>query len=482
MPVAKSRKQTPGGVPLLLLWLALLAMLISLFGLLRTANIANERVNELQASWQLVQDGPVEGSELIATDILMQRVQVPVPALAEAAYWSLGLGIISALLVVWLVLSTRYPLKGSSGLENSLDSKEEAAVIKLMDEMAPLASGDLRVRATVSETATGSLADAFNYAISEMQWLVSSVGKSSEQVNNAIDRSRQSARHVADACAEQSRQIHRSSNELLSMSAAMSELAADAADSSVAAQATVEQVEKGSDALLATLKRLSSIHEEADVTTKLMYRLKENVAAIDERAGVIEEVARQTDLLALNTTIRASAGSRSASVGDAAADLGRLSDEVAQLADVLGQATKDIISLTRTISLDAADTVQSMEHTTSEIASGVQQTQAASDALDTIYLDAQTVRARVVDMTEKTVTQSGTVAKLTEYMDLINRITRQTSNRVTGNAESLDELQELAAELRQSVSDFRLPAQLSEDAEPAETSKARKAANRAAII
>ncbi len=487
-------------VPFVLLLLALLALLVSLLGLARTASITAVRMDELQVSWQAVQDGSVEGSELVATNRLMNRAKVPVPAVQSAAQWSLGLTLVSLALLAWVVVVARRANRSNVAAKQGRDNHEQAAVLKLMDEIAPLASGDLRVRASVSDTLAGSLADAFNYAVSELRWLVGTMRHSALQVTESVERSRESAKVVARACAEQSGEIHRSSNFLLSMSGTMAELSADAADSSVAAQAAVEQAEHGVHALEASLNRLSAIRDEADRTTRLMNRLADNVSAIDDRVSVVEEVAKRTDLLALNTTIRASAGSSSSSVTSAAADLGQLSDEVSQLAEVLGQATRDIGSLTRTISQDAADTVQSMEHTTAQLVIGMEQTSAANIALTAIHRDSLSLRECIVTMADKTVKQSGVVRELTANMDAINRITSQTAEGVKTNAESLNDLQELAGELRQSLSDFRLPAKPSNNSDVPSRfgmgrdtsasdsgavtqapSKARQAANRAVI-
>jgi len=470
------------GVPFVLLMLALFALLVSLFGLQRTAGIANERLSELQTAWAAVQDGTVEGSELVAANRMMERVGVPVPVVQNSARWSLGLALLSLALFAWLVIAARRANQAKIEYEDGQERNEQAAILKLLDEMAPLASGDLRVRATVTEAMTGALADAFNYAVSELRWLVGTMGHSAQQVDESIKRSRDAAHVVARACSEQTEQIHRSSNYLLTMSASMAELSADAAESAQAAQAAVDKADSGVEALDGSLRRLSIIRDEADATTRLMHRLADNVRAIDEQVLAVEDIAKRTDLLALNTTIRASAGSRTLSAPDAAADLGRLSDEVAQLAEILGQATRDIGSLTRTISQDAGDTVQSMEHTTAELAAGVEQSQQASVALHAIRSDSQMVRQRVASMAEKTVEHSSIVRQLSENMDSISRITQQTSEGVNANAESLNELQELANELQLSLSDFRLPAKPSPDRKHMNTpSDARRAAERAVI-
>lgn len=476
----KRSNQRRLGAPLICLALSLLALIVSIVSLFNTASIANRYAVEFQTTWQALQNGPVEGSEIVAANRLMSSVLSPTQQLQDGAMLSLGLCGLCFVLFCWLIYAVRRTQLEQTSAQVDQEFSEHAAVIKLSDEISPLASGDLRTIATVSESATGSLAEAFNHAISELRWLVSLLGSSAEHLSDSVNRSRHTAEKVSVACAEQSRQIHRSSNHLFSMSATMSGLSADASESTLAAQTAVNKAEAAGLALGASLKTLSAIRDEADNTTRLMHRLADNVEAIDERVVRVQEVAKQTDLLALNTTIRASAGSRHASANDAAADLGRLSDEVAQLAEVLGQTTRDIGSLTRIISQDASETVKSMEHIAAELVSGVQQTQHANDALFVIQGNSRALHERVLVMTERCLEQSGTVRQLTENMDQLNQITDQASEGVALSSSSLDELQELSTELRQRMAEFQLP-----NTEPASSHKAdlpsaaRRAADRA---
>lgn len=486
--VTYSSRRSKFSVPFVLLMLTMVALMVSLMGLARTSALASERMNQLQVAWEAVQDGSVEGSELVVTDRLMDRLRMPVPAMRNAAYWSLGLTLLSMLLFAWFLASNRRADELEAVAGERREQIEQAALLKLLDEMAPLASGDLRVRATVGDTMTGALADGFNYTISELRWLVGVIEHAAEQINKAIQRSHSTAESVTRACTEQSGEIHRSSNQLLSMSGSLSEVTSDATDASFSVLKTVEQAERGTKALSVSFNRLAAIRQEADQATRLMQRLAENVAAIDDRVQVIRDIAGRTDLLALNTTIRASASTRAASTAEATADLGRLSDEVTQLADVLGQATRDIFTLTRTISQDAADAVKSMNYTCVELAASVAQTQKASDALHGIRQVSESVQQRVAAIADRSAEQTGIVHKLTENLDAINHITRRTSDTVSGNADSLGELAELSDELKQSLSDFRMPAKPARgnaaavrETDTAKPSLARKAADRAAL-
>jgi len=396
--------------------------------------------------------------------------------LSRLALVCLALAALATALAWWLALDSTRRREHRARLDDGRTRREQAAILSLLDEIAPLASGDLRVRATVSEAMTGALADAFNHAVGELRWLVGTIDGSAVRVGQAVTESRESARRLVGACAVQAREIHRSSNYLASMSETMAQLSSHATESARIATVSVGEAEAGGQAIQESVQRLSRIRDEAELATRLMQRLAENANAIDERVETIRDVARRTDLLALNTTIRAAAsaasafedadmtaddtfmdGTQSSRGRSASGDLSRLSDEVTRLADLLGGAARDIASLSRTIRQDADDTVRAMDETNRELASGLAQAEQASGSLESIESVSRELQELVREMAEKTLRQSGVVRQLSTNMGVINGITSDTSDEVQATAGALDALNELALELRDGVADFRLP-------------------------
>ena len=413
-------------------------------------------------------------ADLGAEDAVVVRIAEFGIPLVTAAWSALALTLLVGVLSLWLLVDSRRRRERRERADDGRTRREQAAILKLLDEIAPLASGDLRVRATVSEAMTGALADAFNHAVAELRWLVATVDRSAVRVERSVQGSRESAQQLVNSCTEQAREIHRSSNHLGTMSETMSELSAHATECARIATLSVAEAESGGKAIDEGVRRQSLIRDQAELATRLMQRLAENASSIDERVETIREVARRTDLLALNATIRAAAnaaaGARLEQEGNmdvadatgawgsaASGDLSRLSDEVTRLADLLGGAARDIASLSRTIRQDADETVQAMERTHEELVSGVADAERASESLDSIESVSRELHALVRDMADKALRQSGVVRQLSTNMGTINRITADTSRDVQAAAGSLDELQDIAAELREGVSDFRLP-------------------------
>src|SRR4030095_873567 len=65
------------------------------------------------------------------------------------------------------------------------NERNQAAILQLLDELADLAEGDLRVHASVTENFTGAIADSINFAIDQMRGLVSHIHRVSVNVARA---------------------------------------------------------------------------------------------------------------------------------------------------------------------------------------------------------------------------------------------------------------------------------------------------------
>jgi len=335
-----------------------------------------------------------------------------------------------------------------------VDSRaNQNAILQLLDEMEPLADGDLRVQATVSEAMTGALADAFNYAVTELRWLVGAIKGSAAQVNESVGKTRDSANNLAQASSVQAREIHRSSNYLNVMSDTMAQLSAHAAESTRIAVDSVEQAQVGSYAIDASVKGLVNIREQAHMTSRLMQRLVESSDAIKKHVGDIQRVAKNTDLLALNTTIRAAASSG----GEQTSELSRLSAEVTQLASTLRVATRDIAHLAGIIQQDAALTLSSVKKTNTELDVGHQKAIQASKSLKSIEAVSHELQNQINDIASKTLRQAGVVRQLSSNMGVINGITRDSAVGLQDAAGDLEELQLMANALLKSVAGFTLP-------------------------
>ena len=450
----------------------------------RRAGGAAGGLDDLVTAWERVEAAALEpggtapAEALLEVDRRLDALRADGRAPPWLASWlapALALAALAASL--WTVHELLRRRESESVRHDGRDRHRQVAILRLLDEMAPLADGDLRVRATVDESMTGALADAFNHAVGELARLARSASASAHEVHAAVEASHRSARSLSAGAAVQSREILRSSNYLNAMSGAMSTLSANAAESAQVAGRARREVAVGRTGVAATTVELARIRDEAAMTRRLMHRLEDNARAIDRQVERTVELARRTDLLALNTTLRANGegalrvvgaasggGARAVAAvatgggtdaGDRSGDWARLSDEVSELAAALGESSREVADMTAVIRDDAIETLRSMSAMDAAFEQGVASADAAVGALGAIEATVTELDALIGDTATKAVRQSGVVRRLSGNMGVIHRLSRDGALSIESAAAALDDLRRLADELERSVAGFR---------------------------
>src|SRR5690606_15335015 len=79
------------------------------------------------------------------------------------------------------------------------NSRNQQAIMRLLDEISSLGEGDLTVKASVTEDMTGAIADAINYAVDELRNLVTTINDTSVQVAASSQETQATALQLAEA-------------------------------------------------------------------------------------------------------------------------------------------------------------------------------------------------------------------------------------------------------------------------------------------
>jgi twitching motility protein PilJ len=82
------------------------------------------------------------------------------------------------IILVGVMLLKQARKREESALENN--RRNQRAILRLLDEMASLADGDLTVHATVTEEITGAIADSVNFTIDALRSLVTTINSTAE--------------------------------------------------------------------------------------------------------------------------------------------------------------------------------------------------------------------------------------------------------------------------------------------------------------
>ena len=324
------------------------------------------------------------------------------------------------------------------------NDRNQAAILRLLDEIADLADGDLTVAATVTEDFTGAIADSINYSIDQLRELVETINQTAVQVAAAAQETQSTAMHLAEASEHQAQEIAGASAAINEMAVSIDQVSANASESSAVAERSVAIANKGNEVV-------HNIREQIQDTSKRIKRLGESSQEIGDIVSLINDIADQTNILALNAAIQASMA------GDAGRGFAVVADEVQRLAERSSAATKQIEALVKTIQTDTNEAVISMEQTTSEVVRGARLAQDAGVALEEIEKVSKTLAALIQNISNAARQQASSAGHISNTMNVIQEITSQTSAGTTATARSIGNLAKMASEMRNSVSGFKLP-------------------------
>jgi twitching motility protein PilJ len=331
-----------------------------------------------------------------------------------------------------------------------VNDANQAAILRLMNELQSVAEGDLTQQATVTEDITGAIADSVNYTVEELRTLVSQVQGTVSRVTQTTQQVEATSIELLAASDEQLREIRETGESVLQMAGRIQGVSAQAQQSAEVARQSLAAAASGLSAVQNTIGGMNSIRDQIQETSKRIKRLGESSQEIGEITELISDITEQTNVLALNAAIQA------ASAGEAGRGFSVVAEEVQRLAERSGDATRQIAALVKTIQTDTADAVGAMERSTQGVVEGAR----LSDNAGTALAEIDTVSRRLAELIEQISAQTRREAEsanvVAANIQHIFAVTEQTGEGTRSTAQLVRELSRSAEELKQSVSRFKI--------------------------
>ncbi len=341
----------------------------------------------------------------------------------------------------------------ATGLEQDakrVNDANQAAILRLMNELQTVAEGDLTQEATVTEDITGAIADSVNYTVEELRQLVGNVQNTATRVAQTTAQVESTSTELLAASTEQLREIRETGQSVLDMASRINEVSAQAQESSQVARQSLTAAESGLQAVQNAIGGMNSIRDQIQETSKRIKRLGESSQEIGEITELISDITEQTNVLALNAAIQA------ASAGEAGRGFSVVAEEVQRLAERSADATRQISALVKAIQTDTQDAVAAMERSTQGVVEGAKLSDNAGTALSEI----DRVSRRLADLIEQISNSASREAEsanvVADNIQHIFAVTEQTGEGTRSTAQQVRDLSRMAEELRQSVSRFKI--------------------------
>jgi len=337
----------------------------------------------------------------------------------------------------------------AEGSERQNRTNQEA-IMRLLDEIGNLASGDLTVRARVTEDVTGAIADSINYTIDELRRLVAGINGAALQVTSATHEAQAISGQLLQAAQKQATEIQGTGQSVAQMAHSMTEVSKSANDSAKVAETSLQAAGKGADAVQNAIRGMNDIREQIQETSKRIKRLGESSQEIGEIVQLISDITEQTNVLALNAAIQA------ASAGEAGRGFTVVAEEVQRLAERSAEATKHIGAIVKSIQRDTQDAVEAMERSTRGVVEGTRTADEADQALREIHQVSNRLAELIASISAATQQQAGSAAQVAGRMKIILGITQLTTEGTKKTAASAAKLTALADGLKSSVAGFKV--------------------------
>ncbi|AFZ17757.1 GAF domain-containing protein [Allocoleopsis franciscana] len=322
-------------------------------------------------------------------------------------------------------------------------------VLQLLSAVRPALEGNLTVRAPVTESEVGTVADAYNNTLQSLRAIVQQVQDSSRKVAQTSQESDVALTSLTEQAQKQFQALEQALDQIQTMV----EFTQGVGNSAQQVEASVQQanqiVRTGDEAMNRTVDGILAIRETVAETSKRIKRLSESSQKVSRVVNLISNFTTQTQLLALNASIEATR----------AGEYGRgfvvVADEVRTLARQSAEAATEIEQLVQEIQKGTAEVSTVMETGIQQVAQGTNLVTDARQNLNAIIEATSRISQLVDGITNATQLQTQEFQSVTKTMTEVATIANKTSEDSKDISSSFKELLTMAQNLQRHADQFK---------------------------
>lgn len=321
----------------------------------------------------------------------------------------------------------------------------------LTANMEAMGRGDLSARLSLGRNDEfGQIAGGFNHMAGEIAGLIGQVQRSGIVVNTSITEIAATARQQQATASEMaaitteigstSKEIAATAGDLVRTMGEVSSVAEHAAGLAGEGQAGLGRMEGSMHAVMAAA---------GTINTRLAV-LNDKATTINQVVTTITRVADQTNLLSLNAAIEAE------KAGDYGRGFSVVATEIRRLADQTAVATYDIEQMVKEMQSAVSASVMGMDKFSEEVRRGIQEVEVVGGQLSEIIRQVQTLVPRFETVNEGVQAQATGAEQISQALVQLSDTAHQTLDSLRQSSQAIDELSQVALDLRNGISRFKL--------------------------
>ncbi|MGG6268724.1 GAF domain-containing protein [Leptolyngbya sp. AN03gr2] len=334
--------------------------------------------------------------------------------------------------------------------EKAAKEQLQREVIQLLTAVRPALAGDLTVRAPVTDTEVGTIADAYNNTLNHLRQTVTQMQTTAHQVTATSHASNVSVNQLAVQAQHQLDALEQVFGQVQAMAVSSQQVKTDAQEVEAAVQQANRIVMAGDAAIDRTVDEMEDIRDTVIETSNRLQRLSESSQKISRVVSLIGQFTTQTQLLAVNASIEATRA------GEFGRGFAVVADEVRSLARQSATAATEIEQLVQDIQVSTTEVATAMEQGLEQVASGTEVVNEAREHLNAIVQATAQMSQRITDITQVTEAQTQQSQSVTQTVQEVAAIAHQTSQDVGTMSASFQSLLAMAQDLQSKGEQFKV--------------------------
>ncbi len=336
--------------------------------------------------------------------------------------------------------------------ERERGQKLQMELIQLLGDVEGASSGDLTVRAQITDGEIGIVADFFNAIVENLRDIVTEVKSTATQVNQSVSGNNSSIRQLASNANTQAEQITETLNSVEQMTKSIQDVAVKARQAAGVSQKAANTAQVGGQAMERTVVSISQLRDTVGETAKKVKRLGESSQEISKVIELINQIALKTNLLAVNASIEA------ARAGEEGRGFAVVAEEVGALAAQSATATREIGRIVESIQQETGEVVEAMEASTAQVVEGTKMVESAKQSLGQIVQVSRQVDQLFQAISGATLSQVQTSQSVKALMSGLAEASKQDSIASNEVSASLQQTVDITEQLQQTMGTFKINA------------------------